>query len=555
VSKLGRPQLVWLLLLAALAACAPRDRPLTLIGTADLHGYLESHDGAGGLALLGGYLANLRRVRPVVLVDAGDLFQGTLISNQSEGAPVIRAMNALGYHGAAIGNHEFDYGPVGEPAVARRSGEDPRGALRARAREAAFPFLAANILAEPELSPPAWEHVVAATLVEVGGVRVGITGGTTPSTPTVTNPLNVRDLRFEPLAPRIAAQAAELRRRGAQVVIATVHAGGHCSDFRDPDDLSSCEGESEVFRLARALPPGAVDAIVAGHTHRAIAHRVAGIPIIQSWSGGKGFGRVDLLVEGRSHRVQVTRIYPPQVVKEGELYEGQKVVADAAVARTWAADAARAESLRKRPLGVEVKEPLWRGFESETPLGNLVADLLREAVPGADFGLQNAGGLRSDLPAGPLTYGRLYELLPFDNKLAVVTVRGETLSRLLVDNYTHRKTGFLSVSGLGGRARCVAGGGVQLELERTGDHHPLGADEKYRVVTSDFIALGGDAFRTVLADPQTHVDVLWDRPTIHDVTAELLMHRGGRIGAADLFDRAHPRIELPAQRPICVTRE
>src|SRR5678815_334445 len=85
---------------------------ISIVGTNDLHGHIEA------LPRLGGYLANLRRERArtgggVVLVDAGDMFQGTLESNLNEGAAVVRAYNALKYDAAAIGNHDFDFGPVG----------------------------------------------------------------------------------------------------------------------------------------------------------------------------------------------------------------------------------------------------------------------------------------------------------------------------------------------------------------------------------------------------------------------------------------------------------
>src|SRR5262245_25918512 len=99
---------------------AQRSSTLTIsvVATTDLHGGVLARGDRGGLALLGGYLRNIRAVRTqdgggVLLVDSGDMFQGTLESNLNEGAAVVGAYNALGYAAAAIGNHEFDYGPVG----------------------------------------------------------------------------------------------------------------------------------------------------------------------------------------------------------------------------------------------------------------------------------------------------------------------------------------------------------------------------------------------------------------------------------------------------------
>lgn len=127
---------------------------ITLVGTNDVHGWVATqHEKVaggdlvyGGAAVLAGYLRILRDENPdgVVLVDGGDLFQGTLISNLTEGSAVIDAYNALGYAAAAVNNHEFDYGPVG-PLSAAKPGLDPFGALKARIAEARFSLLTANV--------------------------------------------------------------------------------------------------------------------------------------------------------------------------------------------------------------------------------------------------------------------------------------------------------------------------------------------------------------------------------------------------------------------------
>src|SRR6476646_8714910 len=139
-------------LVAIACSVARRDSiTLSVVGTNDLHGGVVSDQGRGGLALLDGYLRNLRAARArdggaVLLLDAGDLFQGTLESNLNEGAVVISAYNALGYDAAAIGNHEFDFGPAGPSVSPQWPEDDALGALKARASEAHFPFLAANII-------------------------------------------------------------------------------------------------------------------------------------------------------------------------------------------------------------------------------------------------------------------------------------------------------------------------------------------------------------------------------------------------------------------------
>ena len=322
----GRRRAVVLALSLASAGC--RQAPLapitvSIVGTNDLHGGIFERDGRGGLALLGGYLNNLREARArdggaVVLIDAGDMFQGTLESNLAEGAPVIEAYNALGYQAAAIGNHDFDFGPVGPSATPRGPADDPRGALKARAAEATFPFLAANLIDVVSGRPVQWPNVAASVVLDVAGLKVGVVGVITREALTTTLAANTHGLRVAPLAGTIAAEAAALRSKGASVVVVAAHAGGRCSRFDAPADLSSCDASAEIVDVARALPAALVDVIIGGHTHAGMAHVVAGIPVTQAFSGGRAFDRVDLTVDRRTHRVTAASVLPPRDLCERE---------------------------------------------------------------------------------------------------------------------------------------------------------------------------------------------------------------------------------------------
>src|SRR5690349_12820187 len=157
-------------------------RTITIIGTNDLHGALER------LPLFAGFVANVRAAREadggaVVLLDAGDLFQGTLESNLAEGADVVRAYNQIGYTAVAVGNHEFDFGPEGPAAVAKSVEDDPRGALKQRLAEAKFPFLVSNIDDEKTGARIKWKNMPPSILIEAAGTMVGIIGASTESTP------------------------------------------------------------------------------------------------------------------------------------------------------------------------------------------------------------------------------------------------------------------------------------------------------------------------------------------------------------------------------------
>ena len=198
------------ILLAACAGQAPRQEivTLSLVGLNDVHGQLHPAAERRGLVSVSAYIEALRNLRKldggaVLLIDAGDMFQGTLESNIEEGMPVIEAYNALGVAAAAIGNHEFDFGPVGPDAIPTHPDQDPRGALKARAREANFPFLAANLVDESTGELVDWDNVYPSVMLDVAGFRVGVVGVTSMNSLHTTIAANVRGLRLQPIAEAI----------------------------------------------------------------------------------------------------------------------------------------------------------------------------------------------------------------------------------------------------------------------------------------------------------------------------------------------------------------
>jgi 2',3'-cyclic-nucleotide 2'-phosphodiesterase (5'-nucleotidase family) len=561
-----------LVLVAALAiGCAPRSNAeapslvLSVVGTNDLHGGVLEANGRGGLALLDGYVHNLRAARDrdggaVLLVDAGDLFQGTLESNLNEGAVVIAAYNAMGYDAAAIGNHEFDFGPKGPSASPQSPSDDPRGALKARAAEARFPFLAANIVDRNTSRPVSWDHVKPSTILTVGGVKVGVVGLTTIETLGATASANTSDLDVIPLAPALEAEAKRLRGEGATIVIATAHAGGRCTKFDNPGDLSSCADHAEIFDVARALPAGLVDVIVAGHRHEGIAHEVAAIPVISAYSSGRAFGRVDLTVDRASGRALAHHIFPPHDICEREdpaaggcaatgagvqaRYEGAPVAPSPAIEAILAPAVAAGAALKEKPLNASIDETL-PDQGGESALGNLLADWMRLSAGSVDVAVSNTGGVRAALPAGPITYGRLFEVTPFDNRQARLTLTGAELATVVRFNLEHRGD-LIALSGVRATAACgIRGLNVSLRRE---SGKPVGEREQLKIVTTDFLATGGsDFFKPVMPFRET---VTIDGPIERDEIAQWLTRSGPAWHARDLYGPANHRLEYTGSRPV-----
>jgi 5'-nucleotidase len=531
------------------------------VGTNDLHGWIAPlrtplkggvEVQEGGVATLAGYVARLRADNPggVLLLDAGDLFQGTLASNLTEGAIVIDVYNRLGVTAVAVGNHEFDYGPVGPSPVPVKPGDDPLGALKARIQQAHFPLLSANIREADSGQRPAWLGNDGTLLVTVQGVKVGIVGLSTPSTPTTTNPTNVATLRFEPLAPAAVEAARSLRERGAEVVIGVAHAGGKCPRLENPRDSSSCDlKDGEIYAALDALPPGTLDAVIAGHTHQVMGHFLHGVPVIETYGLGRSLGYLELFVDPASHKVLAdrTRIHAgiplcvqvdavsgtcearklreqAEVLLVPATFLGAPVVPDAAIEALIAPALAHVEQEQHRELGVNVPVALKRDYQGESVLGDLLADSLREAAH-ADVAMMNPGGLRADIDVGPLTFGDVYEVLPFDNTVSIITLSGDELKRLLQVAYGTKK-GLFQVSGLKVKvARCP--GPERFQSATLANGRPLEPAKLYRLAMPDFLARGGDGLAPALDKlPPGRIDLGLARPgTLRD---ELIAYWQGR---------------------------
>jgi 5'-nucleotidase len=561
--------------IAHLAAQRSSSLTISVIATSDVHGGVLPRGDRGGLALLGGYVRNVRSARlqdggGVLLVDSGDMFQGTLESNLNEGAAVVRAYNALGYAAAGIGNHEFDYGPVGADETPQKPGEDPRGALKARAASARFPFLAANTIDNATGKPVVWPNVRPSARVEVRGVKIGFIGVTTPDTPALTIGANVVGLTFAPLAPVITREATALRARGATVVIVLAHAGGRCAKVDEPNDLSSCDQMAEIVQAARELPAGLVDMIAAGHTHQAMAHEVSGIAIVEAYSTGRSFSRVDLTINRSTRKVTGKRIFPPQdlcgredaatrtcdpaappgAVLVPARYENRLVRPDPAVAAAIAPAVRKAAAVKNEPIGVSLETRFPRGDQqNETALADLIADGTLASVPGADVAVNNGGSLRTDLPAGPLTYGSIYEVYPFDNRIVTMSLTGDQLTRIIAYNLERKVAPYelLPIAGFKVDAKCESKM-LRVTLTRS-TGVPIRADDRLTVATSDFIAGGGDGI-VAPAGSVEGAKVVEGVPLLREALVGWLRSRGGRLSENQFVSAEHRRWSYPGSRPV-----
>lgn len=520
-----------------------------VVGTTDVHGWFNGHTDApqggdpavryGGLAILGRYVNILRENHGgrVLLVDSGDMFQGTLESNLFEGESVIRGYNELRYSAAAVGNHEFDFGPVGPPAIARTPGEDPLGALKRNAALAKFPFLSANMVEKATGTIPAWAKPY--TIVNVGGARIGIIGLSTPDTPNVTMRANVLALDFLDPVPATIRYAGELRQQGVDAVIVIAHIGGRCTDMVDPYSTHSCDRQHEAMRFLESMPAGTIDAFFGGHTHAQMRHVVNGIPTLQAMPYSREFSSIELLIDTVNHKVLPDKttirqhtmlcsfVYegteqcdPRKAASQAKLtprvFEGKPIFAEARIVELFHPYLEKVAEKRNEKLGVMTTAPFTRAYSRESALGNLMSDALR-ASTGADIGFFNSGGIRSDLRAGELVYGDLFEVSPFDNYPAVVTMTGsQVIEAIRLSSAGER--GIMQVSGLKYTLDAAKDQDKPIEQRNRivsislADGSPLDPQKLYRVAMPDFIAAGGDGLMPLIAViPPERIEVQQDR--------------------------------------------
>lgn len=453
---------------------------LRIIATNDFHGALDPIAEARGAPRGGAdaMAATIARASAdcappdcaMLLVDAGDLFQGSAASNLAHGAPVVALYNALGYAATAIGNHEFDWGI---------------DTLRARMREARFGILAANVR-DAAGRPPSWARDD--TILERGKLRIGIIGVIGPETYHSIMPARVRGLRFDDPAPIIDSLARSLRARGVDVVIVLAHSGAFCDD----GGTTSCHGG--VIDLASRLTEP-VTAIISGHTHSLVDTHVDRVPIVQARSSGRAVAVLDLAIAPAAARDSVLS----QVVLDARATGKPPRVADSIVR---AADA-RVSGLERRPVA-RLAAPLARAG-AQYPLGNLIADAQRWAGT-ADVAAVNNGGIRQELPAGQVTWGALFAVQPFGNTLRRLTVPGRALRDYLATVVAADGAPTSHVSGVTLTFDRGPGGPVHLASVRLAGGAELRDAARYTIVLNDFMATGTEG--RILTDAATADETL-----------------------------------------------
>jgi 2',3'-cyclic-nucleotide 2'-phosphodiesterase (5'-nucleotidase family) len=387
----------------------------------------------------------------ILLLSAGDTFQGTPVSNLFKGRSVTDVMNYLKFDAMAIGNHEFDWGM------------DVLQHLIASSR---FPYLSANIKDERSRYLPGVKPYI---IVERKNVKIAIIGITTPEVPRITTPGRFKHMTVdgpEDILPRFIKKAKD---EGAVIIIVLSHLG------LDADkDLAQ--------RIA------GIHVIVGGHSHTALENPVVvgNTIIVQAGAYGLYLGVLKLKIDPDTGRI----------IGHTEEKELEKVIAskdkpyDKEMARIIHAYYARIQKEYSRVVG-ETSVPLIRYHQRESNIGNFVCDTMRKKT-GTDIAFINSGAIRNNIPKGRITREQVFTLLPFDNILVTMKLTGKQILEILEQN-AKLEHGILQVSGMEIRYDLSEPAGSRVREVYIG-RRSLDPKKTYTVTTIDFLAAGGDAF-------------------------------------------------------------
>lgn len=485
---------------ASAGAGAQEAREVVILYTNDFHSaldpipayWLPGSPRMGGAAYVAAYANRVRRTDSTVFFfDAGDMFTG-LVSNLTKGEALMEMMRAMNYDAFAIGNHEFDYGADN---------------FERQMHRVPYPVLGANIFYKGTKHRYSRPYVI----LERNGIRLGVIGVIGQDARSVALPSGITNLDFEDPAPAIGPIVRELRPQ-VDLVIVVAHQGKTGPQQTDAEAHPELQRDfDEDIRLAGAVP--GIDVLVGGHAHRGIeipyVHPVTGTIIVQTYGYGTRLGYLKLRLRAgnvSSHIGELMKTWTDSIAPDSAVL---------AVVERYKNETARQSG---EPVTTLLRR-LFRRYNAESPLGNVISDAMRAAT-GAEIGFQNAGGIRADLPEGPITNGHVLDVLPFVNTTDTYRLTGSQVLEVLEQSLTLER-GMMQVSGLTVAYDLSRPAGSRV-IRVMVNGRPLVATRGYTVVTSSFIGQGGDLYSTFNRATRLSVG-----PAISEVVTAYLRRVGG----------------------------
>ncbi len=457
-------------------------RTVSVYHTSDVHGWYSSKpakwDKDNSTRVIGGFAALSSLLKqeknPYLLLDSGDMFQGTPEGNFTKGMASVQLMNKLGYSAALVGNHDYDFS------------EDN---LRLLVSSSSFAWLGANVYHKADGKPV--DYLKPYVILEKGGKKIAVLGLAGRHTSTSTLPLNVKHLRFGDEAKEAAKWMREIQKLNPDAVIIMAHIGIGGNFGIGKVDVSTWtisdedvrQGTLEVARLA-----GGAQVVFGGHNHFGLLagyfDKESSTLIGESYWGLTDVSRVDLQFDDATGKFTGAKLelLPLWTDKTGEDESVTKIIADFSETVNLEMD---------KPVGESAAD---LGFSEEgldSPIGNWMTDAMRRQA-GTELAFQNTAGIRADIKKGAVKMRDVYQVMPFENTAVKLKMTGAQLRQLVNDNFKGGRAR-MQLSGLTVKFRLADGKTADLVLEKDGKE--ISPSDEFTVVTNNYLTTGGSGGR------------------------------------------------------------
>jgi len=439
---------------------------LTVLYTNDEHGwFMGKEEGRGAANMMGLWRKNFGydpADSSFIALSGGDNWTGPAASTWFKGESMVEVMNAMGYDASAVGNHEFDFG---------------LDVLKERTEQADFPYLAANMRNKSDGQVPTDLDVMPYAILDAGGVKVGVIGLANVGTPKVTHPANVSGFDFEPYVETLQEVVPQARADGAEIIMVTSHL---CNE--------------ELGYVASKVKDLGITLFGGGHCHQTLKKMTGGAVLLASGSYLQNYAWATISYDPASQQAQVTDygVTPNS--------GGEADAAVAAIAQKWRQEA---DASLSDPIGYLAKTIPQRSQTMQA----LITETWLRGYPNADVAITNLGGMRDDLPAGPVTMAGIISVMPFDNVLIDVKLTGAQLKEIIAGQEGRAAIGGMHRKGSG----WMLNNGEMLDKKTV-----------YHVLVNDFMYAGGDHYDKLAEyDPNAYnTSTDWRQPVVDWIIAQ-----------------------------------
>jgi 5'-nucleotidase / UDP-sugar diphosphatase len=508
-------------LASAAAALEPDTVCISILHTTDIHGHIlptadyNGSPGYGGLARCAAQIRRWRRQnRNSILIDVGDVYQGTEVSLRNKGELMIELFNHLKYDAWIVGNHEFDWGIETFQNALQRSG---------------MPVLAANTVLDGKPagafsdSQHPFAKVQPLIVREIAGIKVAIIGVTTPGMPFWLGPEFTRGMEFQHPVESVRRAITIARREGADAIILSGHMG--LKMRTGGDDFANT-----VMALTSEFPGAAV--FIAGHTHQAIPSRLTnGMLFTQADHFGIHVGRVDLLFDRGSKKLLHREAICERMDDRCRL---DHVIVSRAKSQLAESEAALSSSVGELADTLRGRSRPGAPSDVERLIGAAISETLAGRSFPVDGVMHGVFDDKADLLAGPKTLNDIWNLIPYENYIVTAQLSSDEIKAVMEEVFTsHEKRNLLgfeiTTEGQGNNCRIVS-----MALA---DGRPLDRSKKYLVAFNSFDSRsGGHHFmklRALLETSSAHyvlhpvqtrdavIEYFQRHKTVHKIAAEM----------------------------------